>query len=466
MGKRILFSGKTNFYEKETYYDFDGKKIYLYVDKKTYDYLTLEEVRKGVYNLKHKQLNVYKLIGSINGSTKEIIFLFDNIFSKATTHNFQTYIIEILIKDYLEFDSSNICDIKNSNFNMIFYSKDFYKFLNLTPIYNVNDLRKEHSPLATVTINDDNCNKKSFGKILGYDIELAPVYECRWGGSNFELTPGIKLIIKNASTVDYDDIMKFYHGVIKMIKYLFMRGNIYPTNVKFQYLNRKGEIFSNRYLIENEETENPNDIYMGFIRWEDCYEIIAEVLRNIIDENCLLNNIPNTKIGRLFVNATMIFKDAAEFEYEFKKMLPNGIPHREKRLKIEEEIRMELLELKDKSSGIKKGYYKVFLNHIKQESLKENIKFVLKQYDDFIIDIIKKLHVKISYETIASECAGIRNTVDHGKNDKKIDQTISLSYLLLRMVVYAMQLKRFGMKDENIKSSLINLLEIKEMGIL
>lgn len=466
MDKKIKFSGITNFLGKDINYDFDGNMLNLYVDNEIYHRLTMKEIQKGVYTSELQKLDVTELECSINGSEEKVIFLFNNCISKSQAKNYTSFTIGLLIKEYIIYSSTNIMLSQDSYYKMNFYSKDFYRFLSLTPIYNVRGNDDKTLPLASVLLNEDAINQKCSVEILGFDVEISPSYKYNWGGSNFDFTPGISLVIKNPLKFNYTNVFKFYHGTIKLLWFLFMRKNIFPTDVEFTYFGAKGKLYTNCYSNSERDKENPNDCYSGYIYWYDSYTVVGNILKAIIENDCLMNNIPNSKIERLYINDVSISKDAAEFEYEFKKIFPNGIPHSEERLKIEEEIREELTHLKNNCTGKKKDYYKQFLKHIRQESLKGNMKYMFEQNSELLKEILCALHCDMTYDEISEECSGVRNTIDHGKDDRAINETSALSFLILRILIYIMQLRRFGLKDENIKNSIFNLLRIKGSGVL
>ncbi len=60
-------------------------------------------------------------------------------------------------------------------------------------------------------------------------------------------------------------------------------------------------------------------------------------------------------------------------------------------------------------------------------------------------------------EALGEYCSKIRNDVDHGNRIEAISDEVVNSFILLRCLIYAMQLKKAGYSDEEI-DGLINLL--------
>lgn len=458
---KIRYSGKTNFYEKETMFDFDGLFLNLYVDSEIYKSLTMKVDGDGILSLELQELSVNYLDCEINGSLNRVLFSFDKKISKCNNRNFRVFTISLFVYDYVEYVKSNPC-FKNTDYVMIYYSKDLMKYLDLTPFYNVPS--KKENLIATVNLDSSSCDKISSSNILGYDIEINPTYRKQWCGCNFDFTPGLQLKVKNALKFDYDMQFKFYHSFIKLLKYMFMRDNMMPELMEFYYLDTIGNINSNYYNIQEKDIENANDVYSSCIFWNTFYPVAGKVLKAITEENIFLNNIPKKRIDRISVNDVSISKDAAEFEYEFKIAYPNGVPHSEKGIEIENIVKNKIEVLKNGSSGIEKDYYKMFIKHIKQESLSSDMQYAFETFDDVLSQFKNKLKLTMSYKDIAEECSGIRNTIDHGKNDREITSDTAACYVLLRTLIYCMQLRRLGLDDDNIKVSIMSLYKIKELG--
>lgn len=462
MDKNIKYSGKTAFYGKETIFDFDGQYLHLYVDEDIYMKLSMKCTSNQTTSHELQKLEIDYLDCSINGSLDRVVFLFGKEISKCDCLNFKIFTISLFVRDYIEYQQVKPIQ-QDSDYIMVYYSKDLMKCLSLVPFYHVSSDKNESNIIATVELNSDSCKNISYSKINGFDIEISPTFKQKWSGCYFDFIPGLQLKIKNPSDFDFRMKLQFYHALIRLIKYMFMRDNIMPELMEFQHLGTKGIIASNCYINYEKEEEKANEIYSSFIYWNSIYLVAGKLLKEIIDGNMLLNNIPEKRINRIMVNDATISKDAAEFEYEFGKTYPNGIPHSEKSVETENIVKSKLEKLRDCSSGDEKKYYKQFIKHIKQESLKGKILFSFNENSRMLDQFKQRLGPNMSFDEIADECAGIRNTVDHGKDDKKITSDTAACYVLLRMLIYAMQLKRIGLEENDIINAIRSLFKIKEL---
>ena len=80
---------------------------------------------------------------------------------------------------------------------------------------------------------------------------------------------------------------------------------------------------------------------------------------------------------------------------------------------------------------------------------------------DCLISLKKRYANKLDYETISNLCANFRNDVDHGNQYEEIDDQLVCSFIMLRGLVYAMQLKRCGLSNNEIDPIVFKLFNIK-----
>lgn len=68
------------------------------------------------------------------------------------------------------------------------------------------------------------------------------------------------------------------------------------------------------------------------------------------------------------------------------------------------------------------------------------------KYENCIKKVKDTLKITYTFDEISEECARKRNDVDHGNKYDIDDKTIK-SFIMLRCLIYAMQLKRAGFDD-------------------
>lgn len=220
--------------------------------------------------------------------------------------------------------------------------------------------------------------------------------------------------------------------------------------------NVKGSL---HFCIGNIKREKADkyDIYRDALPWRFIYKASGNIISSIYRDEIHLLNLPEEKISRLWVGLESISKDATAFESEFDNLYPNGIPYSEERKNIEDEIVSEITLLMEKSVSRKKKIYKGFIKHVHMESLRDKMEYALVEYSGCIKTIKNRFAKDMSYKEIAEVCSNARNDIDHGNKLNGLDQKVVQEYIIIRGLIYAIQLSRFGMKQDEINSSINDL---------
>ena len=340
---------------------------------------------------------------------------------------------------------------------MVYYSKNIHKLTNLIPKFQYDF---EDNNRYFIDLNFPSLKQTSNFIIDDYELELKPTYRNTCNGLTMDFTPGLKLSFNKP--IKADDIEKFYITFIRFVHYCSMRTNIVPDTFVFCNGSELGEIFS-YFGVNDVDKEEINSLWYDSFSWNFLYKNAGELFKLIYNNSIhLLNNQEKRKL-RIAVSYESISKDAAAFEYEFDSLFPNGVPCTNERKELEESIVAELKPLLNDSSGKKKKIYKNLIKNVHIESLGDKIEYALNEFSFGFSRIRNRLQVKLTNEEIAEYCRCTRNDVDHGNKINEISNDIVLSYILLRCLIYTMQLRKanFDFTDIDV---LINLLySIKEL---
>lgn len=458
--KKIRFSGITIFFDEETYYDFDGEFINLYVDTNKFFDLTTVQIPNGGRVDHFKPLDFNNLDCGINGTNNRVTFLFENkVIKQSFFSNSSKQVISLKVLNCIEYS----CNLQNNNdLTIIYYSKNLMKCLGLLPFYQCDFTPSKSNIIANVVLNSSSCGKVSYTKIENYNVEMHPTFKSSWLDCYFDFMPGIELKIKNVSSFDINEISKFCHTFITFVKYMFMRDSIMPETMEVIYSDIKGIFESTKYANKEIEDEKHNDNFSSFMYWNDLYNVAGNIFKAIYENNIFLDNLPKKRIERIVTSSNSITYDCAAFEFEFRKYYSSERKQDTNTLIIEDNVRNKLQALLNSTTGKEKSYYRNFLKHLSQETLQGNIKYMFEKFSELFTEIQNKLKLHASFQLISEECAGMRNTIDHGKKDRQITRDIAGYYVLLRALIYVMQLKRLGLDDENLRKCIFSLFGIKE----
>lgn len=292
-----------------------------------------------------------------------------------------------------------------------------------------------------------NISRTLYGKITEYPVKIRSAITL-----NFE------------PTQDYSILADLYNVIKKFIQYLCYRKNIkiedvniYTTDENKKY--RQIGIFE---IINDETIQEEDKIQENrFISYEYIKQYESNILQSIVDESLYMRHIPMTYKERRIENEATFILTTAAFEWEFKKLFKSGIAHSQKTMKAKEKSTNKIENLIKKSKGKEKKIYKNLLKFISLEGFAENLEYTCNILNEIIYPFGKRLYElnneELDYKKMGERLSQQRNHFAHGDLDKEFIGLALLDLIFLKEIVYAMQMKRFEIPNENIKRSLNKL---------
>lgn len=145
----------------------------------------------------------------------------------------------------------------------------------------------------------------------------------------------------------------------------------------------------------------------------------------------------------------------------FVGFFPEGIKKKEKKIKAEETVVQLLTPLIENNTGEIKSILKYLKKCVGNDPLSSKLTFVGIELGN-IIDIFgKHLYAlngkKLKYSEMGERLAAQRNNFAHGNLDKDFDELALLDLIYLELILYAMQLKFYGVEDVKIKKAINDL---------
>lgn len=455
MGEIMI--GKVEVEKKDYVFEFSNNTLNVYFDNDTAQALFMEKNATGVF-LPREELPFEKLDGIlIDGSSRVTFYFKKNNYGwehKITTVSLGSWDLKVTIDKYLLY---TYCEMRGFT-QISLYSKEFQKFLNMAPNISI-DPFDDKITSGKINFEFDSVNMKNEFKVGDLNYLISPTYSLIWKGPEFDFTPGLSLKWQELS--NEKQILRLSEVMLRFIQYCFMRTNIYPEEIIVLTGNVKGSL---HFCIRNIKREKADkyDIYRDTLPWRFIYKASGNIISSIYRDEIHLLNLPGEKILRLWVGLESISKDAAAFESEFDNLYPNGIPYSEERKNIEDEIVSEITPLMEKSISRKKKIYKGFIKHVHMETLRDKMEYALGKYSGCIETIKNRFAKDMSYKEIAEVCSNARNDIDHGNKLNGLDQKVVQGYIIIRGLIYAIQLSRFGMKQDEINSSINDLFLLPE----
>ena len=415
------------------------------------------KVGNGEFSLgQRKPLPVKTLTGTVLGDFTKIRFFFDpasyGYHAKGIIN--EKCVLKIFIPKY------SISSETNGQKKMIlhFYSDQFHRFLGMIPNYDASADKDVDTLRAEVQYNIKETALSAAFVLDGRSLLLHPSYSYSWGGPTFVFKP--MMVLEIEGEIDDDFLWRLYFDFDELIHFAFFRTNIHVDTCYFAGDKEKIDLIANWSPFE----ENPEDMdgfHHDAIPWTILYKHAGELLTLIDQKQLHLAHIGADKKARNWMNLSTASVDGAAFEQSFEALYPQGFPHSEERLAAEKRVQGKIEPLEEKTIGKEKDIYKGFLKHIRMEALSDKIEYALEQFDHCLDPVKQRVDLGDSTaEEIAQTCAGLRNHVDHGSTNETLTQKDADCFALLRALIYALQLKKVGYDEQDIKASICSLFDM------
>ena len=275
------------------------------------------------------------------------------------------------------------------------------------------------------------------------------------------------LIFDFEKTNDYKFILRLFYIAKQFIQFLCYRRDVYLPNVDLYapYENVKYLKFSTLHIIDELHSCDLNSLKeKRYISQSLIVGYEGKILADIADNLLYLRHLPETyKSGRL-IDASRFIMIMAAFEWEFKRMYPDGIPKDSNTIQIENEAMEAIEDLINKSKGKLKKKYKFLKNLISSDNLQSKIIKTGNDFDDAIGNFGKNLYELnneiLDYSKMGDRLANQRNNFAHGNLNKDFIGFSLLDLIYLEYIIYAMQLRYYGISDINIRKAINNLFRL------
>lgn len=266
---------------------------------------------------------------------------------------------------------------------------------------------------------------------------------------------------------DYAFIMRLWRIAREFIRFLCYRKNVFLSTIEIAspYEGGKHENFATLHIIDKTGKSEPNTLQKGrIIKQENISGYEGAILADIANNVLYTRHLPNTYESGRHIDAARFIMITAAFEWEFHRVYPEGIPKKEATVKVETEATEAILKLIESSSGKLRKKYQFLKKLIKSDSLQTEIIKMGEDYDEIIGVFGKRLYnlndESLVYTEMGERLAGQRNHFAHGDLDKEFIGLSLLDLIYMEYVIYALQLKYYGIADDRIRKSINDLFHL------
>lgn len=467
--KEHLYTGYLTYKEIEFAFAFDGEELRLTPpsgkEREIFHEWILTPMEDGsyVYTSKTPKMEVDQLVAKCSENGNELVFLS----RKGAQIGFRNAIFIIPIYGYivcksernmiarLSFVGPEIDCIHPVN-QAVEYMFDHQEYVD-KGIFSVTTLGHEKTTTKEQTFMVD-------------DRKVSVQFSITRGMSTTIGNPPISLfssmLLEFEETDDYEFITKLWSIAKQFIRFLCYRKNVYFPSVELSASDGKGKYYSFATLHmlhedgdnETEALKNRRYIQQSFING---YE--GKILEDIAENSLYTRHIPETYASGKRIDAARFVMIIAAFEWEFRRIYPEGVPKDEKQKQIELTASEAINGLINKSTGKLRRKYKFLKRLVKSDPLQNEIAQIGKDFDEIVGMFGKHLYGMnneiLVYAEMGRRLGEQRNHFAHGDLDKEFIGTSLLDLIYMEFILYAMQLKRYGISKMNTQKAINQLFE-------
>ena len=322
--------------------------------------------------------------------------------------------------------------------------------------------------IKTLKIDASN-EEKHFFKVDGKDVEV--YFDIMQKTTQEVIKPPLSLqscmCFRFEPTDNIDFIYKLHQIARCFVEYVCYRKDIFfekmhiyteaTDNVKMTFQNGEFFVVGDKPQIDEQSIKDGRCIKHYYIA-----EAETTILNAIAENTLYMRHLPDSREAGQHINAARFVMITAAFEWEFKKLYPSGLRRKDASIKADETATQVLTTLISESKGKLKELYKSLLKNgigfapvqAKMVQTGKDLDSIISPFGKYLCAINKK---ELNYSKMGERLASQRNHYAHGDLDQDFIGDSLLDLIFLERILYAMQLKRFGVSDKNIQHSINDL---------
>lgn len=449
-----VYSGILSYKDIDFDFVFDKKELRLIPPKDkqddTYKWF-LKEISTGVYTFGEPLYIEERYLEGITNETGQTIIFFPSSSQIGNYNSVLTISIGSYILKYKDIDSIDTVGFKSAEIDHIFSTNQALCYPNWNEDGQIS--------IQTTKFSEDTSEKQKFsvdGKTVTVSFGITRTTRIKEGEPPLQLHS--VMYFEFDKTDDYSFVIDLWYIAKAFIQYLCYRKNVRLPQVEIlSHLdNGNNTRVATLYSINDNDSVELETLSKGrYIKQSYISGYEGKILEDIANDTLYQRHIPASyKQGRSIDAARFVMITAA-FEWEFRRCYPDGIPKKKGTVEVETKATNEIDALISKSTGKLKDIYKYLRGHITNKSLQSEIVQVGKDYSTIIDVFGKRLcslnNEVLNYNEMGKRLGDQRNNFAHGNLDKEFIGNSLLDLIFLEYIIYAMQLKRYGIPDENIQ---------------
>lgn len=464
-----IYTGWLQYRNIEFSFVFDKNELHLIPPREKVREIELNWIMtpmgNGVYTMSSQlQMDEPFLVGRCNENGHKIIFI-----TRQGAHiGSQNSVLFVDVVAFIE------CKMDRDSIDRISFSSpeiDCIHPVNQAFEYSVDGTRFSNDGVFSVTALsfDSTTTEKQVFAVDGKEVQVyfgvTRKMSTKIGEAPMSLSSA--MLFEFEATDDYTFILRLWHIAKEFIRFLCYRKNVYLpiTEIFAPYKDGKHEKFATLYIINESGNSEPETLKSGrYIKQKNISGFEGAILTDITDNLLYTRHFPNTYESGRHIDASRFIMIIAAFEWEFHRTYPDGVPRKEATIKVETEATEAIQKLIESSSGKLKKKFQFLKKLIKSDSLQTEIVKMGEDFDEIIGIFGKHLYQlngeNLIYTEMGERLANQRNHFAHGDLDKDFIGLSLLDLMYMEYVVYALQLKLYGINEENIRKTINELFHL------
>lgn len=458
--KLDVYTGTLVYRDIEFSFVFDSEILRLIPPKDKHhevDMWFMKPLENGAYTLGEPvYIEDDYLIGKCNEKSKKIIFLpkYTNIgkYNSVLIVQIEAYIIQKRNEDWID-----RLGFTSQELDCIYPTSQALEFPEWT----------EDGVISIKTKDFDNTtsHKQCFsvdGKNVSIYFGISRTSSYKVGDPPLELHS--QMFFEFEKTKDYAFILKLWRIAKQFIQFLCYRDNVHLLSVDISapFEGGKHLKFATLYIVHEDICDEPETLEKRrYIKQEYISGAEGKILNDIAEGKIYLRHLPDTYRVSKSINAARFVMITAAFEWTFKKNYPKGLKKSPKTIEAEENATKVLSDLIKDSTGKLKETYKFLKKLVGSNSLQNEIIQISKDYKEIIDTFGQHLYSMndkiLNYSDMGARLSTQRNNYAHGNLDKEFDGLSLLDLIYLERIIYAMQLKEYGVENKLIQRAINDL---------
>lgn len=464
-----IYTGKIKYKDVDFEFVFNGDELRLIppLDKKEEVYMEwiMAPMENGIHTMgKPLKMESPYLIGKCNENGHKLIFITQQEADIGTYNS--VLVVDIVGYIICQYDRKIIDRISFSSpeINCIHPTNQAYKYT-----FNEDNFY-QNGVISLITKGFDSTTTEKQGfKVDDKNVQVrfcvSRSISTKFGEAPVSLNSAMMFEFEPTSDVMF--IFKLWYIAKQFIQFLCYRKNVFLSEAELSapYEGGKHEKFATLYILSKPGNPEIDALKKGcYIKQKYITGFEGKILTDIASNLLYIRHLPDTYESGKHIDEARFIMITAAFEWEFHRMYPNGVPKKDTTIKVEKEASEAIQKLIETSSGKLKKKYHFLKKLIKSDSLQNEIIKVGEDFDGVIGNFGKHLYnlngENLVYSEMGQRLADQRNHFAHGDLDKEFIGLSLLDLIYMEYIIYAMQLRYYGISDENIRKAINELFHL------